>query len=221
MRPNRHSTVIERLTLGQAVRRLVGALLSDLSGHRRRPRARFPKALAPGHGGGAAGSITPDARHPRRRRCRAAGGWLRARGRHARAAQEPAAAGRGIRRDARLQARHPLVVVGALGWETGATLDALRSLGDRAPCSATSPTRLRRALPPLRGVLLPVARRGLRPAGARGDGGGRGGPHLHASLPEVGGDAVEYADRGRSRASRRGSRACWTRLPPPELGALA
>ncbi|HXC46305.1 MAG TPA: glycosyltransferase, partial [Solirubrobacteraceae bacterium] len=30
-----------------------------------------------------------------------------------------------------LQRSHPLVVVGALGWETGETLDALRSLGER------------------------------------------------------------------------------------------
>ncbi len=29
------------------------------------------------------------------------------------------------------QRRHPLVVVGAIGWETGETLSALRSLGDR------------------------------------------------------------------------------------------
>ena len=94
-----------------------------------------------------------------------------------------------------LQQRHRLVVVGALGWETGETLQALRSLGERCTMLGyVSDAGALRAVPSMRGVLLSVARRGVRPA--------RAGKVMSAgaavitsdlsSLPEVGGEAVEY-----------------------------
>jgi alpha-1,3-rhamnosyl/mannosyltransferase len=95
-----------------------------------------------------------------------------------------------------LQDRHPLVVVGALGWETGETLDALQSLGDRASLLGYVSD----------GVLAELYRRcAVFCYPSLGEGFGL--PVLEAmaagaavltsdvsSLPEVGGDAVEYAD---------------------------
>ena len=95
-----------------------------------------------------------------------------------------------------LQRRHPLVVVGALGWETGETLAALHSLGERCAMlgyvsdAALAELYRRCAVfcyPSLgEGFGLPVLE--AMAAGAA---------VLTAnvsSLPEVGGDAVEYAD---------------------------
>jgi alpha-1,3-rhamnosyl/mannosyltransferase len=95
-----------------------------------------------------------------------------------------------------LQARHPLVVVGALGWNTNGTLRALRSLGERCTllghvCDADLAELYRRCAvfcyPSLgEGFGLPVLE--AMAAGATvltSD---------VSSLPEVGGDAVAYAD---------------------------
>ena len=96
----------------------------------------------------------------------------------------------------RLQAAHPLVVTGRLGWDTGDTIAALDSLGDRAIRTGfISDGQLallyRRcalfAYPSVyEGFGLPVAE--AMSAGA---------PVLtsdRSSLPEVGGDAVAYCD---------------------------
>jgi alpha-1,3-rhamnosyl/mannosyltransferase len=95
-----------------------------------------------------------------------------------------------------LQAAHPLVVVGATGWRTGQTLAALQSLGDRCRMlghvsdAALAELYRRSAVfcyPSLaEGFGLPVLE--AMAAGA---------PVLTSdvsSLPEVGGDAVAYAD---------------------------
>jgi glycosyltransferase involved in cell wall biosynthesis len=95
-----------------------------------------------------------------------------------------------------VQARHPLLVVGRVGWEAGQTLDALRALGDRCrllgPVSdAELATLYARctvfAYPSLgEGFGLPVLE--AMQAGAAVLTSDR------SSLPEVGGDAVEYVD---------------------------
>jgi alpha-1,3-rhamnosyl/mannosyltransferase len=98
--------------------------------------------------------------------------------------------------DHALQIEHPLVVVGAVGWGTGQTLAALRALGDRAVTlgyvSDGALAELYRrcsvfCYPSLgEGFGLPVLE--AMAAGA---------PVVTSSvssLPEVGGDAVEYVD---------------------------
>jgi glycosyltransferase involved in cell wall biosynthesis len=93
-----------------------------------------------------------------------------------------------------LQQAHPLVVVGAQGWRTGETLTALRSLGDRAvllghvPDAALGELYRRCAVfcyPSLgEGFGLPVL-----------EAMSEGAPVVTSStssLPEVGGEAVEY-----------------------------
>jgi glycosyltransferase involved in cell wall biosynthesis len=95
-----------------------------------------------------------------------------------------------------LRARHPLVIAGRVGWEAGDTLDAVRSLGDRAIQTGFVPDDQLAALyrrcalfayPSLgEGFGLPVLE--AMAAGA---------PVLtsdRSSLPEVGGDAAEYCD---------------------------
>lgn len=98
--------------------------------------------------------------------------------------------------DRRLQSEHPIVVVGEIGWDATATLAELRSLGDSCKLmghvsDATLAELYRRCAvfcyPSLyEGFGLPV----LEAMAA-------GSPVITSnvsSLPEVGGDAVEYAD---------------------------
>jgi alpha-1,3-rhamnosyl/mannosyltransferase len=95
-----------------------------------------------------------------------------------------------------LQAAHPLVVVGPSGWQTGETLRALHLLGDRARLlgyvsDADLAALYRRCgvfcYPSLgEGFGLPVLE--AMAAGAAVV------TSNVSSLPEVGGDAVEYAD---------------------------
>jgi alpha-1,3-rhamnosyl/mannosyltransferase len=98
--------------------------------------------------------------------------------------------------DEELQRAHPLIVVGALGWETGETLEALRALDDRCvrlghvSDAALAELYRRSAVfcyPSLgEGFGLPVLE-------AMASGAAVLTSNL-SSLPEVGGDAVEYAD---------------------------
>jgi glycosyltransferase involved in cell wall biosynthesis len=145
---------------------------------------------------------------------------------------------------AELQAAHPLAVVGKLGWDTGETLDALDALGDRClrlgyVSDAELAELYRRCaafcFPSLgEGFGLPVLE--AMAAGA---------PVVTSnlsSLPEVGGNAVEYADptsvesialalqrvlrsperRGElaARGRRRARDFTWDRTAAVTLGAL-
>jgi glycosyltransferase involved in cell wall biosynthesis len=193
MRPNRRSAVIERLTLGACMRR-AAAVIAISQATADTLAARFPAvasrttvallgtspALAdtvpeeplpdPGFVL-AVGTLEPRKNLPR---LVAAYGEL----------------------DPATQARHPLVVVGALGWETGETLDALRSLGERAillghVSDAALAELYRRCsvfcYPSLgEGFGLPVLEAMAAGAAVL--------TAANSSLPEVGGDAVEYSD---------------------------
>jgi alpha-1,3-rhamnosyl/mannosyltransferase len=196
MRPNRRSTVIERLTLGGAVRRSA-AILAISTATADALIARFPKArertvvallgvtpalavelaadesqtLPPGGFVLSVGTLEPRKNLPRL-----------------------VAAYSGL--DPALQAAHPLVVVGARGWQTGETLDALRSLGSRCvrlghvPDAALAELYRRCAVfcyPSLgEGFGLPVLEAMAAGAAVL--------TSNISSLPEVGGDSVEYAD---------------------------
>ncbi len=202
MRPNRRSALIERLTIGLAVRRSAAVIAISQSTARaladRYPRAAARTTTAPlgvaaaldrttgaESGNGldefaglpgpgfvlAVGTLEPRKNLPR---------LVEAYGRLA----------------PELQARHRLVVVGALGWDTGETTRALASLGDRAIglgyVSDVALAELYRrcavfCYPSLgEGFGLPV----LEAIAA-------GAPVLTSnvsSLPEVGGYAAAYAD---------------------------
>lgn len=201
MRPNRRSLAIERLTLGTAVRRSAAfvaisrATADALARHYPAAAARTvvaPLGVAPVLAEGEASA------HPASTPSGVdlvpsfvlAAGTLEPRKNLPRLVEAyrllPAA----------LRAEHPLVVVGAMGWETGPTLAALRSLGDAAIrlgyVSDAELGELYRRCAVFCFVSL---------------GEGFGLPVLEAmaagaavltsnasSLPEVGGDAVAYAD---------------------------
>jgi glycosyltransferase involved in cell wall biosynthesis len=124
-----------------------------------------------------------------------------------------------------LQEQHPLVVVGALGWETGETLQALGSLGERAiALGFVSDAQLaelyRRCdlfcYPSLgEGFGLPVL-----------EAMALGAPVLTSnlsSLPEVGAEAVEYADPFDVESIREGLvsllESPWRRMELSGLGS--
>jgi glycosyltransferase involved in cell wall biosynthesis len=196
MRPNRRSTLIERATLGLAVRRSAAILaISKATADalaERFPRARdktviAPLAVAPTLSRQlepAEAAVMPDPGFV------LAVGTLEPRKNLARLV-----AAYSLLDDA-TQTSHPLVVVGALGWETGETLSALRSLGERCKTlgyvsdAALAELYRRCALfcyPSLgEGFGLPV----LEAMAA----GSAVVTSRISSLPEVGGDAVEYVD---------------------------
>ena len=217
--------IVERLTLGTAVRRARGAR-RDLAGDRRRADARFPRAAGkvvvaplgvspalgaetPRRGGGRCrrrASCSRSARSSRARTCR---GWSAAYG----------------ALPAELRERHPLVVVGELGWQ------ARRRRSRRSTPSATDAIRL--------GYVSDAALAELYRRCAvfcyPSLGEGFGLPVLEAmaagaavltssvsSLPEVGGDAVAYCDP-RDAASIVNGLESLLRAPErrAELGALA
>jgi glycosyltransferase involved in cell wall biosynthesis len=196
MRPNRRSQVIERLTLGHAVRRSA-ALLAISQATADALIAHFPAAasrtvVAP-LGVTSAPAIDVD---PAETSALPLPGFVLAVGTLEPRKNLPRLVAAYGALDEELQQRHPLVVVGALGWETGETLDSLRSLGERAKIlgyvSDGALTELYRrcavfCYPSLgEGFGLPVLE--AMAAGA---------PVLTSdvsSLPEVCGSAAEYVD---------------------------
>jgi len=196
MRPNRRSTVIEHLTLAPAVRR-AAALLAISQATADALVQRFPAAagrtvvaplgvtLAP------AGELTAAeaASLP-------APGFVLAVGTLEPRKNLPRLVAAYAGLEERVQREHPLVVVGARGWETGETLGALRALGERATMlghvsdAALAELYRRCALfcfPSLgEGFGLPVLEAMAAGAAVL--------TSNVSSLPEVGGDAVAYAD---------------------------
>jgi glycosyltransferase involved in cell wall biosynthesis len=196
MQPNRRSQVIERLTLGAAVRR--SAALLSISGStadalaRRFPQATARTVVAPlGVTSAPVTELTTaetDALPPP--------GFVLAVGTLEPRKNLPRLVAAYDSLELEVQQSHPLVVVGALGWETGETLDALHSLGDRCTMlgyvsDAALAELYRRCsvfcYPSLgEGFGLPVLE-------AMATGAAVLTSNL-SSLPEVGGEAVEYVD---------------------------
>jgi alpha-1,3-rhamnosyl/mannosyltransferase len=196
MRPNRRSAVIERLTLGRAVQRSA-ALLAISQATADALCARFPAARGRTvvvHLGAAPVAVSElgaeQAAELPRPGFVLAVGTLEPRKNLPRLVQAFQSL------DGALQQAHPLVVVGALGWETGETLAALRSLGTRARMlgfvsdEALAELYARCAAfcyPSLgEGFGLPVLE--AMSAGAATI------TSNVSSLPEVGGDAAVYVD---------------------------
>ncbi len=196
MRPNRRSVVIERLTLGRAVRRSAALLAisestaAELARHF--PAAAERTVVAPlGVTPALSGSLdSAEARTV------AAPGFVLAVGTLEPRKNLPRLVAAYGSLPPELQGRHPLVVVGAAGWETGETLSALRSLGERCTMLGHVSDEMLAELyrrcaafcyPSLgEGFGLPVLE--AMAAGA---------PVITSnisSLPEVGGEAVEYVD---------------------------
>lgn len=195
MCPNRRSALIERLTLGFAVRRGRGlvcpthatadALLARFPAARGKvtlaPLAVSPALSAPSveeleHLPAGDFVLVVGTLEPRKNLPRLVAGY----------AALPRA----------LQDAHPLVVVGARGWDAGPTLAAMRSLGDRCTLlghvsdGALAELYRRCALfcyPSLgEGFGLPVLEAMAAGAAVLTSG--------VSSLPEVGGDGAEYVD---------------------------
>jgi alpha-1,3-rhamnosyl/mannosyltransferase len=196
MRPNLRSSVIERLTLGPAVRRS-GALLAISQATADALIARFPKAA--GRTFVAPLGVTPALSkelEPEEAAALPPAGFVLAVGTLEPRKNLPrlVEAYRKLSED--LQRTHPLVVVGALGWKTGSTLEALRSLGERCTMlgyvsdEALAELYRRCAVfcyPSLgEGFGLPVLE--AMAAGAAVI------TSNLSSLPEVGGDSVEYVN---------------------------
>jgi glycosyltransferase involved in cell wall biosynthesis len=203
--PNRRSAVIEHLTLGVATRR-AAAFLAISEATATALVARFPRCAGrttvallgaaagldaqAGERGGA------DAVADLRARELAGDGFVLAVGTLEPRKNLPRLVEAFRRLPTALQAAHSLVVVGASGWQMGETLRALQSLGDRARIlgyvdDAELAELYRRCsvfcYPSLgEGFGLPVLE--AMAAGAAVV------TSNVSSLPEVGGDAVEYAD---------------------------
>lgn len=193
--PNRRSALIEHMTLAPAVRRAKGLLcISQATADAlvaRFPHARSRITVAPL----GAAPVLAAAGEGHSEEMPAPGfvlavGTLEPRKNLPRLVEAYA----GLPRE--LQARHPLVVVGARGWRTGPTVDSLRSLGDRC-----------RVLGHVPDAALAELYRGCAAFCYPSLGEGFGLPVLEAmaagapvvtsdisSLPEVGGDAVVYVD---------------------------
>jgi glycosyltransferase involved in cell wall biosynthesis len=221
MRPNRRSQVIERLTLGMAVRRSA-AFISISQATAEELARHFPAAAGrtvvaplgvapvleqgtsvPDSGATAAPDAPPanaaapaDATAPGDASSLPAPGFVLAAGTLEPRKNLPRLVEAYRRLPAQLRERHPLVVVGALGWQTGATLDALDSLGDEAirlgyVSDAELAELYRRCavfcFPSLgEGFGLPVLEAMAAGAAVL--------TSNLSSLPEVGGGAVAYAD---------------------------
>jgi glycosyltransferase involved in cell wall biosynthesis len=196
LRPNRRSQAIERLTLGPAARRSAALLaISQTTAEalaRRYPAAAARTAVAPL---GVAPALHSEL-DPAAAATLPAPGFVLAVGTLEPRKNLPRLVAAYHALEDSLKARHQLVVVGANGWKTGPTLASLRSLGDRCVTlghvsDAVLAELYRRCAvfcyPSLgEGFGLPVLE--AMSAGAAvltSD---------CSSLPEVGSDAVEYAD---------------------------
>jgi glycosyltransferase involved in cell wall biosynthesis len=199
MRPNRRSTLIERVTLGPAVRR-AAAIIAISHATAEALAARFPRAaalttvaplgVAPTLADAGTGADAKElAALP-------SSGFVLAVGTLEPRKNLPRLVEAYRRLPESLQSEHPLVVVGALGWETGETLAALQSLGSRSvqlgyvSDGALAELYRRCAVfcyPSLgEGFGLPVLE--AMAAGAAVI------TSNVSSLPEVGGDAAEYVN---------------------------
>ena len=206
MRPKRRSVLIERATLGSAVRR-TSALVAISNTTRSALVERFPAAAAKTVVAplGVAASLQNtsatttsaydgDATAELERLPEA--GFVLAVGTLEPRKNLPRLVAAYSRLDEAIQARHALVVTGRTGWETGETLRALRSLGERCiTLGYVSDAQLaelyRRCAvfcyPSLgEGFGLPVLEAMAAGAAVVTSG--------ISSLPEVGGDAAEYVD---------------------------
>lgn len=197
MRPKRRSRAIERLTLGGAVKRATKllaisqctaeALINRYPGAASRtvvaPLGVSPTLSANGASALDAGALPPD-------------GFVLAVGTLEPRKNLPRLVAAYAAMPSAIQEAHPLVVAGAMGWETNGTLQALHSLGERCEMlgyvsDATLAELYRRCAvfcyPSLgEGFGLPVLE--AMAAGATvltSD---------ISSLPEVGGDAVAYTN---------------------------
>ncbi len=193
LRPNRRSAVIERLTLGACMRR-AAAIIAISQATADALAARFPATAA--RTTVALLGTSPALVEPAHEQPLPAPGFVLAVGTLEPRKNLPRLVAAYRELDAAVQSRHPLVVVGALGWETGETLDAVRSLGERAillghVSDAELAELYRRCAvfcyPSLaEGFGLPVLEAMAAGAAVL--------TATNSSLPEVGGDAVEYAD---------------------------
>jgi glycosyltransferase involved in cell wall biosynthesis len=195
MLPNRRSVLIERLTLGGAARRSRALVcISEATGQAlltRFPNVGSRMLVAPL---GVATTLTRSA--PAELESLPAPGFVLAVGTLEPRKNLPRLVAAFARLPAAVRAAHPLVVVGAHGWQTGDTLDALRSLGEdcvllgHVSDEALAELYRRCAVfcyPSLgEGFGLPVLE--AMAAGAAVITSGL------SSLPEVGGDAVAYVD---------------------------
>jgi glycosyltransferase involved in cell wall biosynthesis len=196
MRPNRRSTLIERATLGLAVRRSAAVLaISQATAEHlaeRFPAARGKTVVAPL----GVASTLEDQLTPAEAAQLPAPGFVLAVGTLEPRKNLPRLVAAYGSLDDVEQARHRLVVVGANGWQTGETLSALRSLGERCVTlgyvsdAALAELYRRCAVfcyPSLgEGFGLPVLE--AMAAGAAVV------TSQISSMPEVGGDAVKYVD---------------------------
>jgi glycosyltransferase involved in cell wall biosynthesis len=196
MRPNRRSKAIERMTLGGAVRRssallaISNATAEALAEHF--PRAAAHTVVAPL---GVAPALTTELDAAEAAELPAPG-FVLAVGTLEPRKNLPRLVAAYSSMDDALKARHPLVVAGALGWETGETLSALRSLGSHCVMlgyvsdAALAELYRRCAVfcyPSLgEGFGLPVLEAMAAGSAVLTSG--------VSSLPEVGGQAVAYAD---------------------------
>ncbi len=196
MRPNRRSAVIERATLRLSVRRSAALLaISQATADAladRFPAGRSKTVVAP-----LGVALTLDEELTTEDAAKLpAPGFVLAVGTLEPRKNLPRLVAAYSSLDAAQQIRHPLVVVGASGWQTGETLDALGSLGERCHVlgyvsdAALAELYRRCAVfcyPSLgEGFGLPVLE--AMAAGAAVV------TSQLSSLPEVGGDAVEYVD---------------------------
>jgi glycosyltransferase involved in cell wall biosynthesis len=224
MRPNRRSTVVERLTLGPAVRRSVTLLAISKATEEALIR-HFPAAS--GRVRVAPLGVTPallTELDPAEAAALPAAGIVLAVGTLEPRKNLPRLVDAYRSLDEPLQREHPLVVVGTLGWETGETLQALRGLGDRCKMlghvsdAALAELYRRCAVfcyPSLgEGFGLPVLEAMAAGAAVL--------TSNISSLPEVGGDAVEYADPSDVASIAAGlERLLGSPERRAELGALA